>query len=739
METTTLRFSRRSYRLGSGLGLVPSFGHFLVAGLLSSAFAIGGIHSTVLFPSGASLTASLANPVAVAAADLDGDGWKDLVVSLNNPEKIVWYRNAGNGSFAATQYVVTTSPASAALTNVVAADVNGDGRADVVFWGGALVRYTPNLGGSDPAAQFGYNAANETANQLPIAATGVPETIVGTADINGDGRIDILSATSTQPGAIDNSVAWVPNLAGGFGSRIIVSNAGGSPTSLQGVDLDNDGDKDLLVTSASDNTLAWFQNLGGGSFGAGPGNRRVISNSVSIAQCAAVGDLNGDGWPDVVVGGVATTTVRWHAHNGSAVSPVIGSTANTVTAGVNGAFGLAVRDMNSDGWLDIVIIAAGGNKVVWCENLGAGNFGAASSNQKLIGSLAVPISMEATDLDQNGTVDVVANANSGASVTSFRNHGGQTAVATVDTAPATLMEGRRDDVLRIALTNRGVAGDSAAQLGTLSLHLANDAGTSLTILQANALIDKVAIHLDADSSGTFDPAVDLAVGTVTQLNLVDGLISFPLAGAMPANIQVAPGATREYFVVVKMAANATLQSPSAVRVTHRSVGTSRSVFLDAASSAVLTSELAGNSNVTSALVTASPQNHTYTDWSYISFDAAGLPGTLPSQSLWADGIPNVLKYGLAIDGLSPNAPSGLPVMLRQGGAKVFRHLRPAFSVDVSYQYDISRNMAGWQPAVENVDYVKQEITLPTGEVQRDLIILGAWQQSFMRVRVVLAN
>jgi hypothetical protein len=701
--------------------------------------AHGAIHGTVIFPPGINLTATLPNPVAIAVADFDGDGWSDVVASANNPEKIVWYRNMGDGSFSPVQYVVTTSPPSAAFTNLAVADLNLDGRPDVIYWSGAGIKWSPNLGGSNPVAQFGYNAGAETANQYPVAATGTPETLVAAADLNGDNRPDVLSITSTQPGAVDNSVAWVPNLTTGFGSRIVVSAAGGSPTSVQGVDLDKDGWKDLLVTSASDNTVAWFRNLGGGNFGTAPGHRRIISNTLTTAQTAAVGDLNGDGWPDVVTAGVGLLTVRWHAHNGSATSPAIGTTPTTITVNVSGAYGLAVRDMNSDGWLDVVIVAAGGNKIVWCENLGGGGFGTTTTNQKLIGGLGVPISAEAADFDQNGTLDVISNANSGASVRSYRNHGGQAALATVDSAPATLMESRRDDVLRVAVSHRGIAGDSAVQLGTLKLHFATGAGVPLTTAQADALVDKVAIHLDADGSGVFDPALDPAVATVTQLTLTDGVLSFPFAGSVPANIQVSPGATRTYFVVVKMSANATAQAPSAVRVTHRSLGPGSTTLRDAVSTAEITTEIDGNSNVTSALVTATPQNHTYADWSYLSFDDAGVPGTLPQQSQWPDAIPNLLKYGLAIDGLSASAPAGLPVMFRQAGAKIFRHRKPALTADLTYQYDVSRTLGSWLPAVENVDYVRLDTLLPNGEIQRDLTILGAWQRSFLRVRVVLAN
>lgn len=622
---------------------------FLLIGLFGSANVVGAIHGTVLFSATATLTASLSNPVSLAVADIDGNGWSDLVASANNPEQIVWYRNNGDGTYASVRYIVTTSPSTTAFSNVTVSDINGDGKPDVVFWSGSSIKWTPNLGGSDPVAQFGYIAplpGQLPTNQLSVATTNTPETVVGTADLNNDNRFDVLSITISEGTLIDNSVAWVPNLAGGFGSRTVISTAGGYPSSVQGVDLDKDGWKDLLVTTESDHAVAWFRNLGGGNFGTAPGHRRVISNTVTVARAAAVGDLNGDGWPDVVTAGSGTGTIRWHAHNGSVANPAFGL-ALTVTQGASVPWALAVRDMNSDGWLDVIVAAAGGNKVVWCENLGGGNFGAATTNQRTIASLNLPTSIEVVDYDQDGTFDLFANANSGGVVRVFRNLGGQTAIATANTAPGALIEGRRDAALKFAVSNRGFAGDSAAKLDTLSLRLEGPLG-ALSTAQANALIDKVAVHVDADSSGAFDPANDPAVATVTQLTLTNGVLSLPFTGGLAAALEVAAGATRTYFVVLKIAESAAVQNPNSVRVIHLSHGSGRSIMRDATSNAALTIESASIANAPSGFISAQAA-HTYTDYAYLYFDSATATGTAATEDFDFDGSSNLVEFGFGMD------------------------------------------------------------------------------------------
>ncbi len=714
---------------------------FLAMMTADPANSVAAIHGTFL-PTAVNLSPTVSSPDGVAVADIDGDGWNDVVASGLNVggaiDKVLWYRNNGDGSFASVQHTVTSNVTTNFFTNVAVGDLNLDGRPDVVYWLGSEIRWSPNLGGSNPTAQFGYQSASETANQFVVTGGVSTTTRVALADINGDARLDVLYLSANPSPA----VGWVPNLVGGFGSKVVVSTAGGDPTSVQGVDLDQDGLRDLLVTSSPDNTVAWFKNLGGGSFG----SRQIISNAVNFARSAAAGDINGDGLVDVVAGGTpdATTTVRWFAQNAIGVSPRFSPVANDVTQVTRGCSSVLLRDVDSDGKPDIVAlgptsVSVSSGTVFWCENLGAGNFGALTTNQRVLGSANLGREVAAGDLDQNGTVDFVANSFQSAGLIVYRNLGGQTALATADTAPGTLMEGRRDDVLRIAVSHKGIAGDSAAQLDVLKLRLENGSGVALTTPQANALLDKVAVHLDADGSGVFDPAFDPAVATVTELVLTNGVLNFPFAGSNLADIQIAQGATRTYFIVVKMAAAATAQSPSSVRGVHFSSGLVRSAFKDAASGAPLSSEVAGTANVTSSLVSASAQNYTYTDWSYISYDAAGVPGTGALETPRFDGISNLIKFGLAIDGQATNAPAGLPVMVRQSGNSIFRHLKPAITNGLTYAYDISRTLGAWQPAVENVDYVRQDTALPAGLIQRDLTVLGPWQKTFLRVRLVLAN
>jgi hypothetical protein len=698
----------------------------------------GPIHATVLFPTETIVTNTQFSPESVAVADFDGDGFKDVAVSSNVPSVIVWYRNNGNNTFDTTARPIV-SFASFAVTNVVAANFDGDGDIDVGFWSGdQRVQWAENLGGT-------FNTTPR-----PVSGTANYDTSVAVGDVNGDGLPDLLSTTVFP----DNTVAWYRNLGGGnFGfnpdnptaNRRTIASPAVSPSSIRATELDGDGITDLTVTSRNDGLVAWYR--GAGAPPADPTfTRYQLPGSHPGAQDTGFADVNGDGWPEILCAVSGASALRWFrnaTHDAVPAAPFFAA-AQPVMTSVAGAWTAIPADLNTDGRPDVCTVALGGHQVLWCENLGGGNFnynaGTPTSNQKIVSTaVSYPVAMVVADMNGDGVLDVVAASNGASKAATYFNQGGQCALAALATAPTTLKEGRRDDVLRLAVSNRGIGGDNQAQLSTLGLLFEKSAGVAMTTSEANLMVDSLHLYLDGNGSGLFESGADPLVASVADLSLTAGRHTFSLAGAVPANVQVAPGDTRTYFVVIEMGALASFQSPNTVRVTHLGSGTGRTVVKDAITAVNLTVEAAGSVNTASALITAQPAN-SYTDWSYISFDTAGTPGTGPLESQLADGIPNLLKYALVLDPVAGTAPAGLPAMLRQGSNRVLRHRKPSWAADLTYIYEVSRTLGAgsWSTAVEGVDYLKADSVVGTGVIQSDLTILGAWTKSFLRVRVQLA-
>jgi hypothetical protein len=180
----------------------------------------------------------------VHAADADGDGDIDVLSASLSDDGIAWYENEGGGSFGGQQ-VITMEAKSA--RSVYTADVDGDGDLDVLSAsGGGKVAWYENEGGGS----FG--------GQQVISTNADGLRSVHAADVDGDGDVDVLSAS-----ARDDKIAWYEN-ATSFGQRIfserLVSTNAEGARSVYAADVDGDGDLDVLSASSSDDKIAWYEN-----------------------------------------------------------------------------------------------------------------------------------------------------------------------------------------------------------------------------------------------------------------------------------------------------------------------------------------------------------------------------------------------------------------------------------------------------------------------------------------------
>ena len=135
--------------------------------------------------------------VALSAIDIDGDGWLDLVCSG------VWYRNTGNPREEPFERIVFDEQGAGAH-DVVAKDVNGDGKQDIVVMGDEK---TPLNGiywydiPSDPRQPWTKHYIGEG-----IHGAFMPD---GLADINGDGFIDVVRADTWFQNKDGKGIEWI--------------------------------------------------------------------------------------------------------------------------------------------------------------------------------------------------------------------------------------------------------------------------------------------------------------------------------------------------------------------------------------------------------------------------------------------------------------------------------------------------------------------------------------------------
>ena len=223
---------------------------------------------------------------------------------------------------------------------------------------GPLAGIVASLSGALPA-----RGAEVPFTERVISTTAAFARSVFAVDVDGDGDIDILSASRD-----DDKIAWYennptsPGSPPSFTEHVIIERHNGGEISVFATDLDGDGDTDVLSASIVENKITWYENNP-----TSPGNpptftERVISTTASLARSVFATDVDGDGDTDVL--SASFDKIAWYESD-SGLIPTFTERVISTTANAS-AISVFATDLDGDG--DIDVLSASADKIAWYEN-----------------------------------------------------------------------------------------------------------------------------------------------------------------------------------------------------------------------------------------------------------------------------------------------------------------------------------------------------------------------------------
>ena len=288
---------------------------------------------------------------ALTIADLDGDNWRDIVVSEPEPDRIrVFLQDAVAGHFTLHEQ----RPAAEHPTRVAVSDTDQDGAPDIIVavnQGVLALRQDASMRGTFPF-QTTIDGTEGGATALAVAYQSL-----AVGDLNDDGLPDVATVradsgariyfqSATTPGA------FVPVRLGGMGLE--------RPGAIAAGDIDADTFEDVALAGVTIKPVAPLRPQDSNTPGTFLAAYNVPIGDVGEPRAVAIADLTGDGLPDLVYG------KSWVDHGIVDVWQQIGPPFELQRVGVFPVIKLAhndgnltsmvVADLNGDGLSDVAVV-----------------------------------------------------------------------------------------------------------------------------------------------------------------------------------------------------------------------------------------------------------------------------------------------------------------------------------------------------------------------------------------------
>lgn len=339
-------------------------------------------------------------PSDITVGDLNNDAKLDVITVNGDSKNVTALLGDGHGDFKPAR----GSPFKTAIRPefIATGDLNRDGNLDLAI--------APHSGGHSVVILLGDGKGGfrraPNSPLVPLKSTSPHNHGLVVVDVNGDGNLDVVTANAgTNRGKPDNAVSVL--LGNGRGAfRLAVGSPfklGRLPASIALGDLNGDGKPDLAAASEGSKDLTVMLGDGKGAFNptsGSPFSLRAYANSI------AIGDVNNDDSPDLAV-----------THDDSSLLTILlgdGKGGFKIPLGSpfdleRHAWNIIVADVNRDKNMDLVTRGQYNSIMVWLGN-GNGAFAPAPGSPFTVGT--DPVSIAVSDVNADGRPDILA-ANSG--------------------------------------------------------------------------------------------------------------------------------------------------------------------------------------------------------------------------------------------------------------------------------------------------------------------------------------
>lgn len=359
-----------------------------------------------------------ATDTTITAAVPAGASYQPVSVTVNSltaysPSFFIVTFSGGSGSYNVNSFLAAGTITSGVYPHAISlGDFNVDGKADVLVARGSSTNVSvfPNQSTTDNIV---------LGSKLDLAATGNNHECSAVADFDGDGKLDIVVTNW----AGTHSVSVFRNTSIGttisFAAKVDYA-VDNSPYGVATGDLDGDGKPDLAITNSGTGSdkITIYKNA------STPGNISFIArNDLPVGTSpysVAIGDLNGDGKPDIALTTQSSTSALSVMKNITS-GGIISFDAPVNYASLSGGFVVMIGDLDGDGKPDLAAANAFTNSVLTIRNTRV-DANMAFGSQQYFSTGNYPVGLSIADFDGDGKPDLVTTNRQSDNVSVLKNN-----------------------------------------------------------------------------------------------------------------------------------------------------------------------------------------------------------------------------------------------------------------------------------------------------------------------------